>query len=108
MDTKSNLEAALAEAAKINPDNKLAGHWTIGSDGNLKLARPGRLSLGASIDRGVYVDGLKDGERLATKADLKAYADAEAKRAAKEAAAAAPSPFVASPASAPAGDKDKK
>lgn len=79
-DPKAELEAA----AVYDDQQRLRGHNVITKDGNLVLLRPGMLALGADVDRGVHITGLKDGQRLATAEDVALKAEMEERRKARE------------------------
>lgn len=64
-----DMEKMLKDAAVYAADGKLCGHHAIGPDGQLVLAKG--LGLAASVERGVYIDGLKDGWKLGSEADVK-------------------------------------
>lgn len=53
------------------------GILAINPAGSLVRLRPGSVRLGATVDKGVFLQGLKPGWRLATKADVAAKTAAE-------------------------------
>lgn len=71
MDPKKQLE----EAAVYSEKKALRGYLLIGPEGQLVLSRPDVLSLAASVERGVYIEGLKDGWKLGSQADVKRKED---------------------------------
>lgn len=114
IEIRKRLEAELAEAADMAPDGKLRGHWTVSAEGHIKRAIPGRICLGASLENGIHIAGLKVGERLATKVELAKAAAAEERRQRAESGEAvssappkAPEPKPA-PAEKPKPDKHEK
>lgn len=77
LDPKSQLEAAAVHDDK----GRLRGHHVFKANGDLILKAPGVLSLRASVELGTYVDGLKEGEKLASSSDVsKRRSEVNAKR----------------------------
>jgi hypothetical protein len=61
----SDPKAQLAAATRKD------GILALNPKGDLVRLRPGSIRLAASVEKGLYLEGLKDGWRLATDADLK-------------------------------------
>lgn len=62
--TKEELEKELAGAVVLDPvSGAVCGHRVVGPSGHMVLGKG--ISLAVSLERGYYVDGLKDGFRLA-------------------------------------------
>lgn len=79
--TKEALEKEIADATVREVSGAVCGHRVVGPAGQMVLGKG--IALAVSIERGYYVEGLKDGWRLA---DAKEEAD----RAAANAKAKAP------------------
>lgn len=65
-------ERALEQAAERDARGRLRGHHVFNARGDLILVRPGVLSLAATPERGAFVAGLKDGQRLAAPSEIEA------------------------------------
>ena len=76
---KSAEKPAADPKAQLEAATRKDGILAINTRGDLVRLRPGTVRLAASIDKGAYLEGLKDGWRLASEADLKAKAEAEQK-----------------------------
>jgi hypothetical protein len=78
---QSDAKAQLDAAAELDAKGRLRGHNVITKDDHLILVRPGTLSVAASTEKGVHIAGLKPGQRLASRADVRARrSDVNAKR----------------------------
>lgn len=69
-DPKKQLEAATVPG----------GILAINPNGGLVRLQPGSVKLAASVERGVYLDGLKEGWRLAGAEDVKSASAKEEER----------------------------
>jgi hypothetical protein len=73
-------------SASSDPKSQLAaasrkdGILAVNPKGDLVRLRPGSVRLAASVDKGTYLEGLKEGWRLASDADLKDKASADKAR----------------------------
>jgi len=64
--------AAELEAATVRSENGgVRGVRVVGPSGQMVLAPPGTVVLAASVGKGVYIEGLKEGWSLASEADEK-------------------------------------
>ena len=71
----------VSEARKQYEESCVAnGHLVFNPAGNLVKLRPGSIRLAISLEKGEYFEGLKDGWKLATKADYKKKETEEAAR----------------------------
>lgn len=64
--------AAAAVYEDHNGETKLAGHYVVNAAGHMVLVPREYVYLAADVERGVYVEGLGEGQRLATAADIAA------------------------------------
>src|SRR6187397_2858435 len=77
---KSGAEEAFEAAAVRNDSGKVRGYRAFSPDGRLVVLRPDAIRLAASVEKGTYIEGLKDGWKLATEADEKRVAAENEKR----------------------------
>lgn len=68
-------------------DKVLAGHYAINPAGNMVRLRPGAVRMAVSLERGEYIEGLKEGFLLSDKAEFDKREKAEAERSGKVAKA---------------------
>lgn len=62
--TKEQLEKELADAVVLDPvSGAVCGHRVVGPSGNMVLGKG--IALAVSIEQGYYIEGLKEGFRLA-------------------------------------------
>ncbi|HUR48206.1 MAG TPA: hypothetical protein VMY88_01565 [Acidimicrobiales bacterium] len=75
--TKDELEKEIADAVVRDPSGAALGHRVVGPAGQMVLGKG--ICLAASVAQGYYVEGLKDGWRLADAKEEAAVAAAAAK-----------------------------
>jgi hypothetical protein len=61
---------AALDAATVKTGDKVTGILALSPDGNLVRLRPGSVRLGASVEQGVFIVGLKPGWKLADSAAI--------------------------------------
>lgn len=78
------LKEDLQAATETDEKGRVRGIYAVSPNGDLIRLVPGSVSLAASVERGVYLEGLKDGWRLAQSTErLEAAALVERERDAK-------------------------
>lgn len=78
------LKEDLQAATETDEKGRVRGIYAVSPNGDLIRLVPGSVALAASVERGVYLEGLKDGWRLAQSTErLEAAALVERERDAK-------------------------
>ncbi len=75
--TKEELEKEIADAVVRDSAGAALGHRLVGPAGQMVL---GKVCLAVSVEKGYFVEGLKDGFRLADAKEEAALAAANAKK----------------------------
>lgn len=77
MEPKSDLQKQIDAAAVHDDKGRVRGHLAIGPSDQLVILPPGTIGLDATVEKGVFITGLKEGWRLGTDADVKRKLDEE-------------------------------